>query len=213
MDDDAPAWYGKLSSLGDFAHRRMSPQLLDLCDTWLSRAIADSREQLGAGWLDVYLSAPLWRFAWAPGVVDERWWFGVLMPSCDNVGRYFPLIMLESRQAPPTDTLALDQLELRYERLARAAMLTLDSRASLDDLDRALHELAPWASARSDPPSHAASLAACMHTMAVQQVLEQLAGQSIWWRGPDMPGAPMSLHGLPEGEDFVALLRGVGMTT
>src|SRR3954470_21220148 len=84
-------WYGKLAGLGDFAQRRLPPEWVGACDHWLSGAMRGAREQLGVRWLDIYLTAPVLRFAWAPGVVDPQWWFGVLMPSCDSVGRYFPL--------------------------------------------------------------------------------------------------------------------------
>ena len=48
---EPPGWYGKLSMLGDFAQRRLPEHAVQRCDTWLSQAMAASREQLGAGWL------------------------------------------------------------------------------------------------------------------------------------------------------------------
>ena len=133
---EVAAWYGKLSSLGDFAQRRMPAELFAAFDTWLSTAMRDGRELLGERWLDVYLTAPVLRFAWAPGVIDSRWWFGVLMPSCDSVGRYFPLVIAQPRARAPEDRIALDHLELWYEHLAHAALHTLsdDDGGSLDAL-------------------------------------------------------------------------------
>ena len=93
-----PGWFGKLSMLGDFASRRLDPAWIESCDRWLSASMQASQQQLGHDWLQTYLSAPVWRFAWAPGVVDQQWWFGVLMPSCDNVGRYFPLLIAQARE-------------------------------------------------------------------------------------------------------------------
>ncbi len=107
MARDPPGWYGKLAMLGDFAQRRLPEHAVRRCDTWLSRAMAAGREHLAANWLDVYLSAPVLRFAWAPGVLDELWWFGVVMPSCDQVGRYFPLLVAQSRTGAPADRIAL----------------------------------------------------------------------------------------------------------
>ena len=49
---------------------------LRACDGWLAVALQGARERLGERWLEVYLTAPLLRFAWAPGVVDGQWWFG-----------------------------------------------------------------------------------------------------------------------------------------
>ena len=129
---DTPGWYGKLSALGDFAGRRLPDAFRAACDPWLSQAMAGSRAQLGERWLDVYLTAPVLRFAWAPGVFDAHWWFGVMMPSCDNVGRYFPLLVAHPRPRAPVDRIALDHLDLWLEHLAGAAVQTLLEDASVE---------------------------------------------------------------------------------
>ena len=98
---EAPGWYGKLAVLGDFASRRLPQHFVEACDAWLARGVEASRAQLGARWLDVYLTGPIWRFAWAPGVVDAQGWFGVMMPSVDKVGRYFPLLVARPALALP----------------------------------------------------------------------------------------------------------------
>jgi type VI secretion system protein ImpM len=79
---DAPGWYGKLSSLGDFASRRLPADDVQWLDDWLSACVRASQRQLGARWMEVYLSAPLWRFVLGPGVMGPTWWCGVMMPSC-----------------------------------------------------------------------------------------------------------------------------------
>ena len=143
--DDVACWYGKIASLGDFAQRRMPPESLPAFDAWLSRAMQDGRELLGERWLEVYLTAPVLRFAWAPGVIDTHWWFGLLMASCDSVGRYFPLVIAQRRARAPEDRIALDHLELWYEHLAHAALLTLnDEGGSVEALEQSLHDAPPW---------------------------------------------------------------------
>jgi type VI secretion system protein ImpM len=122
---EAPGWYGKLAALGDFASRRLEHDWVQACDRWLSDCVSSSQAQLGEHWLQAYLSAPVWRFAWAPGVVGPHWWFGVLMPSCDNVGRYFPLVIAHPRTQPPLDRIGLDHLDLWWSHMARAALDTL----------------------------------------------------------------------------------------
>jgi type VI secretion system protein ImpM len=62
--------------------------------------MARSRSELGEeGWLDVFLTSPLWRFALASGVVGGPVWAGILLPSVDRVGRYFPLTIVA--ELPP----------------------------------------------------------------------------------------------------------------
>src|ERR1700692_2160948 len=53
-----------------------------------------SQTALGEAWLDVFLTSPLWRFALASGVVGAPVWAGLLLPSVDRVGRYFPLTIV-----------------------------------------------------------------------------------------------------------------------
>ena len=219
------AWYGKLSSLGDFAQRRMPAECLSAVDAWLSGVMRDAREQLGERWLDVYLTAPVLRFAWAPGVIDSRWWFGLLMPSCDSVGRYFPLVIVQPRARAPEDRIAFDHLELWYEHLARAAMHTLsDDADTLDTLEEALHDAPPWptpgrqATVTARETLHgdhlglapSATLTQWLHGLALRDLNRRLAGGTLWWRVTEdrMADSVDILHGLPDGGDFAALLSG-----
>jgi len=222
--NSAPGWYGKLSSLGDFASRRLSPDWIESCDDWLSRSMTASRSQLGDGWLDTYLSAPLWRFAWAPGVIDKRWWFGVLMPSCDNVGRYFPLIIVQPRERPPVDRIGLDHLELWWSHVARAAVQTLQDHVAVDDFEADLAAAPPWTAGRgtlaiapaptqdrmrfSVPAS--AGLVDLAGAWASHEMLARLAGCTLWWPMADT-GVAVTVtvsHGLPEAARFSDLLTG-----
>ena len=221
---EAPGWYGKLGALGDFAQRRLREASVRRIDDWLSRAMSGSREHLGAQWLDSYLSAPVLRFAWAPGVLDERWWFGVLMPSCDNVGRYFPLLITQTRTRAPLDVIALDHLEAWFDHLARAAAHTLVEGASLDGFEHALHDAPPWPTpgtaiaierhAIDHGEQHRfdarATLAHWLRGIAVGEIQARVHGCSIWWRNaPGDPEAQATLtQGLPDGARFAALLTG-----
>lgn len=224
MSTDIPGWYGKLASLGDFAHRRLQPTWLQACDAWLTRALQGSQQQLGSRWLDTYLTAPVLRFAWAPGIVDTQWWFGLLMPSCDNVGRYFPLLIACPRARAPVDRIALDHLELWYEHVAQAALRTLREQGSVEALEEALAELPPWptpssaAVAEVVSAAHAvryrlaprASLTQGLQRMSADHLQARLAGCSLWWRPADDGTGDLLtvLQGLPDPAAFVELLEG-----
>ena len=84
-------FYGKLPSLGDFVSRRLPQEFITPWDSWLQSSLAASREVLGEQWLYHYLTSPIWRFALSPGLVGKNAWIGIVMPSVDRVGRYFPL--------------------------------------------------------------------------------------------------------------------------
>jgi len=220
---DAPGWYGKLSSLGDFAHRRVPPDWISVCDQWLSQAINISAQQLGPRWLEVYLGAPVWRFAWSPGVVDRDWWFGVLMPSCDNVGRYFPLLVAQSRERPPLDRIGLDHLELWWSHVAQAALHTLGEPSTLDSFEAALREAPPWPSAgalmvpQQRPAvgherfavARGATLGQVMNGFAISELHVRLAGgNSFWWPMSDgaREGSFSITRGLPDPSGFSDML-------
>ncbi|GAA0754537.1 type VI secretion system-associated protein TagF [Ideonella azotifigens] len=221
-----PGWYGKLASLGDFAQRRLPPHWVRHCDTWLAGLMRELPHELGPRWLDTYLTAPVLRFAWAPGVVDMRWWFGVLMPSCDNVGRYFPLLITQSRMHPPIDRQSLDHLERWYTVVARVALQTLGDGASVDGFEQALAGAPAWPLAGMPPPAPIAegpwlqftasssSWRDAVPLLAAGELLERLAGCTLW--SPALPApAPANLRwgpGLPTVTGFAGLLKADGQT-
>jgi len=221
---DTPGWYGKLSSLGDFAARRLPEEFKAACDPWLSQAMAGSRAELGERWLDVYLTAPVLRFALAPGVFDTRWWFGVLMPSCDNVGRYFPLLIAHPRVRPPADRIALDHLDLWLDHLAGAAMQTLNEHASLASFEAALAEAPRWPTPGATlrvavspggqgdryDLERTATLDQWLHAVSIHTLQERFAGHSLWWRQPDPAQRPHfdAVPGWPDAGAFANLLTG-----
>jgi len=87
----AVGWYGKIPATGDFIARRVPGAFSERWDRWLQDAIAGSQQRLGGGWRDAFLSMPAWRFVLGPGVAGANGWAGLMVPSVDSVGRYFPL--------------------------------------------------------------------------------------------------------------------------
>ena len=77
--------------------QRRAPQgFVDGWDTWLQECLHVSRQQLGERWLDTYLTSPVWRFVLAEGICGEAAYAGVMLPSVDRVGRYFPLTIVSA---------------------------------------------------------------------------------------------------------------------
>lgn len=96
-------WYGKIPAAGDFIARRVPPAFSEAWDRWLQAALDDSRARLGVRWRDDFLSMPVWRFVFSPGLVTPRAWAGVLVPSVDAVGRYFPLAIVAALSSARLD--------------------------------------------------------------------------------------------------------------
>lgn len=123
-----PGLYGKLPARGDFVRRRLDDEFIEGWDAWLQRVMSESKQALGAHWLESFLSAPVWHFVVPAGMYSKAAWVGLMLPSVDRVGRYFPLTL-----AAPIHEDSLD-LPSTFER----ALPWLDSIDSL-----ALDALAP----------------------------------------------------------------------
>lgn len=184
MSADVPGWYGKLPSLGDFASRRLSPLFIEPWDRWLASGLASWRES-DTDWLDAFLAAPTWRFALGAGIPFDAspGYTGVLMPSVDRVGRYFPLTVARPKG--------------RYEVEVPASWLRgIEERAVA-----ALHD--DWSAERFD-----AELGSLEEVDDAGPPWPD-AGQTLWWHECDGElSAPVTLVGLPESGDLARLLSG-----
>lgn len=88
-----PGWYGKLPGTGDFVSRRLGIEVIGWWADWLQRSLQNQNER-HADWQERYVRAPLWNFMIVcPAQVPEVQ-LGCLAPSCDRVGRYYPLCLL-----------------------------------------------------------------------------------------------------------------------
>jgi type VI secretion system protein ImpM len=129
-------FYGKLPSHGDFLRRRVSDAFVDAWDAWLRECLAASRTALGPRWLDLYLTSPAWRFACAAGACGPAPVIGLLVPSVDQVGRYFPLTLVS--ELPAQASLVTAATSPRFfdsaERLVIETLAT--ERVDFDRFDR-----------------------------------------------------------------------------
>ena len=137
-----PGWHGKLPALGDFASRRLSPALVATWDGWLAAGLLQLRTAQPAGWLEAYLAAPSQRFLLMPGALPGaaglQAWAGVLMPSVDRVGRYFPFTLLHPLPSPPASPAQLQSLWAWLGRLDELAADALQDDWTIDRLEREL---------------------------------------------------------------------------
>src|SRR5271169_2837731 len=90
----SPGFFGKLPSHSDFVTRRVPSALLAPWEAWLDAGLQHSREFFGDAWLETYLSSPIWSFCGSAGCCGDWPFCGVLMPSQDRIGRYYPLSIL-----------------------------------------------------------------------------------------------------------------------
>ncbi|MFN4266659.1 MAG: type VI secretion system-associated protein TagF [Aquabacterium sp.] len=220
---DMPGWYGKVPALGDFTSRHLPESFVQRCDEWLSQGIHASRQQLGDRWLQTYLTAPVWRFAWAPGLAGPSWWMGVMMPSVDNVGRYFPLVVAQPFATPPLHGASQQAVDHWFQYVTQTAMAMLQPGMNLDRFESQLAQVPTCpASSHQALPSYRRlvgrdrfdwaahpGLPQWMSGMAQQMWLQQVQGHSLWWLAQSPHGSSFSLSpGLPRSDQFVELLQG-----
>ncbi|MDQ0022750.1 type VI secretion system protein ImpM [Variovorax paradoxus] len=199
--DALPGWFGKLPGMGDFAHRRLPESFRSVWDQWLQRGLARLKDRHD-DWTSHYLEAPIWCFALGPNVVGEGAWIGVLMPSVDGVGRYFPFTIAVAVDASAGEVLRGDALQgaLRWWALGmRAALEGLEGDLDALRFDAVLERL------------FVAAAAGDVHVAAVESLALPGAGGSLWMGDPGAEGTVrMVVTGLPLDGEFEALFVGGG---
>lgn len=175
---DALGFTGKIPARGDFVGSGLPRDFIDPWHEWQSVVIAGSRTLMGDVWLDAFLEAPVWRFILSPGRCGARGAVGLIMPSVDKVGRYFPLTFaaLSAAGTPRAGDWAgwLDTAE----DLGRLAL----------DEDAPPEQLTP-------PP---APPAACFTS----------ATECVWWTdgGPRVEAKRLAMTALPDAACFASML-------
>ncbi len=229
-DDKQAGFYGKVPTHGDFVSRRLPRSFIDPWDHWLQGAIASSREQLAGDWLDIYLTSPIWRFVLSPGICAETCWAGVLMPSVDRVGRYYPLTLGCALPAGVNPLQIVNGSDAWFRQSEELLLTCLEDDFSLESFDKQVLELgspldcnpesqiptadpvrnqaggSAWRLPLADP----ASLRGLCPGLARQLLKELFFAYSLWWTSGSHRIDPSLLicQGLPPLDGFSALLSG-----
>lgn len=227
--ETAPGYHGKMVAKGDFVTRRLPRSFIGPWDSWLQDVIGGSRERMGEGWLDAYLTSPIWRFVLPAGLCGDAAAAGVLMPSVDRVGRYFPLTIV-AMLAAGADLLAIPVAAAAWfgkaEDLVRSA---LEDGFDFDGFDSQVGALGvPAAGGAGEAAAADAAIPAGgapgVHVPiaaadAIDVAYRHLAGRflsaaygpcSLWWTSGshDVPATFIVCGGLPPVEGFAAFLDG-----
>lgn len=125
--------YGKLPAHGDFIYRNLPSNFINAWDAWLQSFVGSSQEQIGEHWLDVYLTSPIWRFVLSDGVIDSNQWAGIVLPSVDRVGRYFPF-SIAARLTNNVNSFEVIKHSVWFETVENLALKALSGQLHIDDL-------------------------------------------------------------------------------
>ena len=217
--------YGKLPAYGDFISRNVNSNFIQHWDEWLQHFISGSREQLGEQWLDIYLTSPIWRFVLSPGVIDNHVWAGVMMPSVDRVGRYFPFSVVHgfTSQVAPVNLL-FNQADW-FQSVEDQCLAALNGDLDADELIAALSDMQIHISDQYLPTSDignigpvitdlnghdANSLYAALPFVLNASLFNSLSSFSLWMTTGSERISPlmMSCQGLPPIGGIASMLDG-----
>jgi len=187
--------FGKLPARGDFIQLGLPGSFVRPWDGWLQQVVAGSRTRMGEAWLAAYLESPVWRFALPAGMCGAGAVLGLLMPSVDRVGRYFPLT-LAAVFPPGAEALTADLAACWLDACEDAG------RAALDD---------------DVPPDQvAAQVAGALASLGAGDAAEtpqaadaaETQASGLWWTdgGPRVAATRLVLAALPDSDEFTAML-------
>lgn len=223
---DTPGFFGKLPGRGDFVTRRLPRPMVQTWDQWLAQGIESSQQALGGRWLEVYLSSPLWRFHLTPGVCGDSAWAGIMMPSVDRVGRYFPLTVAVAVPRHVGASRFLREGASWFEHAESLMLSVLDEHQHGFDLDGFSAAVAalgqPAANSDSLGPLPVAGAPVRVEVADVEDVApvhDVIASAAfhaahpqvtVWWTSGSEHVAPCMLYasGLPAPDYFASMLAG-----
>ena len=216
--------FGKIGAKRDFIAIATPRSFLEAWEPWVQAALSASRHQLGPGWQQAFLTAPVWRF-WLGAAICGTTVAGAIMPSLDGVGRYYPLTLHavtgEAVSLPPP---SIDPQDEWFGQVEAFMLSTLDRAATFEQISDALDQLAvprlqetiaggpaitslgmrQWEGLRRSTPSRGRLQQLCAANPQVY------AAASFWWTagGEGFPPMALSCRGLPDPFHYITLLTG-----
>ncbi|THB66785.1 MAG: type VI secretion system-associated protein TagF [Gammaproteobacteria bacterium] len=223
--------YGKIPGHGDFVSRNLEDEFMVPWDQWLQNVISVSREQLENLWLQTFLTSPIWRFSFEGGACGAYPMTGVMIPSVDKVGRYFPFVLAAPITNSPLHHLIND--EEWYNHAEDILLATLESDIKVDqvlEMTAAMPELSSAKLTESnaiqvhhsfDTPKHAKMVwgASTAEFDSVKDALpgffevalnEFFSPYSLWWTNgsEQIDRSLLVCDGMPPLAGFAAMLDG-----
>jgi type VI secretion system protein ImpM len=223
-------YFGKTPILGDFIKYNLPRSFIEPWDDWLQSAIYQSKEELQTLWLDYFLTSPIYFFALTPGICDENSWLGLIMPSVDSAGRYFPLTLCRpvNEQANPFTTLSSNLVWC--DKAEQLLLSSLKNNFSIEqfnegirELDQSINQISVQPNVVDDinepfrnqltmrhPLDSLASMPGIYNSLLHNVLSETCFAYSIWWTSGSKAVTSSFLlsKSLPPAESFAAFLDG-----
>jgi len=182
--------FGKLPSRGDFVQLGLPGGFVRPWDAWLQQVMASSQARMGDAWLPAFLESPVWRFVLPDGMCGAGAVLGLLMPSVDRVGRYFPLTL--AAVFPPGAGVPAEDAAGRWLEVCEdAGRAALDDDVPPDEVARQVAGQVPGAGAAPGSGAATGDLRS-----------------GVWWTdgGPRVAATRLALATLPDAAQFMVML-------
>lgn len=132
--DEQMGWYGKLPAAGDFLHRRMPHELQVWWDRWMNNGLIVFRRHPDV-MTRLYAVAPVWNFLIPATLGVDELQMGCLAPSCDRVGRYYPICVTLRLPVAAYSSALLDGAAAWYWQCGSSLLRAIRHGTSPDQLD------------------------------------------------------------------------------
>lgn len=216
--------FGKIPQQSDFVNHHLPEAFVEHWHHWIQSCVSISQEQLSDDWLDRYMTSPIWHFAIMPGIAHEKSITGIVIPSVDEVGRYFPLTIAHTGEHDIWG--AYLNGDEWYQKAEKVALLPLAENISYSHIVGELENL----SVPEIAPLPRYETQSAMHAFKGNQIVEQKAldkhqlteslvnnayrqlygNHSLWWtKGSNLIEPCLAISaGLPDPGQFAAMLDG-----
>jgi type VI secretion system protein ImpM len=217
--------FGKIPQQSDFISHHLPETFTDYWHKWLQSCMSISQEQMGEDWLQKYIVSPIWHFAIMPGIAHEQAIVGVVIPSVDEIGRYFPLTIAHTGDYDIWSAYLYG--DEWYNTIEKVALLTLADNTTYSQLIGALetqslpeHAQLPSYSTQSSVQTYKGNQ---LFFKTAEQSKDELAlsllpkiyqhrygNHSLWWtNGSESFNACLAVStNLPDPGQFAAMLDG-----
>ena len=186
-------FFGKIPARGDFVAAGLANPTVKSWDQSISTSLAAVKTALGDRWSDVWLQAPVWRFALPGTMCGPDPLLGLWMPSIDKAGRHFPLMIATT--CPGTTP----------EQMSRHGTAWLDA-AEDAGRDAIADDLTPEQLTASIPPSPDLT---ATPKIPLPYDLRPCRDAGLWWTdgAPLVPAQGLVLDTMPDAAAFRAMLE------
>ncbi|RQS10117.1 type VI secretion system-associated protein TagF [Burkholderia sp. Bp9002] len=213
LGGEPPAWYGKIPGAGDFVSRRLPHTLAGWWERWLQQGMAAMRQRGADEIARYYTVAPVWNFLIPAGAGAACVQPGCVAPSCDRVGRYYPVLVTLPMHAADYWSGLPDAADAFYWQVGSALLDAIRHARAPLDLEAALAQvrLVPGDARPDDAPAQALpEPSAAPAWPGLSGYFDPHGATSFWWTNR-ADGSPLRTHahtGAPDSPLFLRLFGG-----